>query len=145
MLTSRVCTLCGKRKRVSLDPSKSEFDRFKHRPADKLYGWRSACKKCHARYSRERRRTGAANSREYVPIGPFAEWVRKWVSQNHYCYVNGKPAGGVVTLAKVVGVDESRVRAIMTEKYKRIDLSVVDRYLIATNSDTQIWELYPDY
>lgn len=76
---------------------------------------------------------------EKVPVRPFSSWIQETFSS---------PG----ELARIMGVDEKRIRHIVQEEYtkngkvypyKNISVDFVDRALVATGGNTHLSELYP--
>ena len=73
------------------------------------------------------------NGRDFVPVEPMQEWVKKKIISY----------GGILYLADVCGVDQRTITRIQNAEYKMIELAVVDS-ILTNEGSTTLSLLYPE-
>lgn len=141
-MKTHVCSKCNRRRPAA------EF----YKKADK--GWIDAdgihrngvCRECWYERVRERRETKprkaskppsprAVNRRTLreLDAGPFREWLQ--IKMRHY--------GSYAQVAFATGVNERRIRSVLSGEHQKVSLLVVDTALTIEGS-AFLFELYPD-
>lgn len=126
--------------------------------------WSTYCKDCvrertrfYARQRRRRQGIPERNGQPYriksgwhesgygdkVPIEPFAEWL----STARVRFGDGAIGSGLSQLAELAHIDVEYLRRIsnLSIEQSNVTLGLVDRVLVASESSTQIHDLYPGH
>lgn len=145
------CRDCGFNKDLN------EFHVHTRNADDTTRLWQSYCKLCQRErtkfYARQRRRRqgvpervigrrrdrkkGQSRYGDRVDLQPFVDWLVSYVDRNDLT---------ITEISDACKLDEARLRRFYNGKssQKRVSIGFVDRILVYSGTNTQLWELYPD-